>query len=68
MSLVDLIFGRSKAVMTSKLLPVTIVDDLVISVPICSNLVGLVRVTRVEIHYEQEFTFLKHNHFVFFIR
>lgn len=54
--------------MPSKLFSIAIVENLVVSVPICAHLVSLVGLSRVEIHHEQQISLFKHNHLILFVR
>jgi glutamate racemase len=53
--------------MATEFFPVTVVNNLVVSVPICPNLVSLIRVAWMEVHNEKQVTFLKDDYFVQFM-
>ena len=67
MPLKDLIRGLVQTVMSPKFLSVAVVNNFVVSIPICSHFVRLVRVTWVEIHHKKQVSLFKDNNFVLFI-
>ncbi len=67
MSLKHLVLCWCQTVVAPELLPVTVIDNLVVGVPICPHLVRLIRVAWMEIHYKKQVTFLKDDHLVLLV-